>query len=246
MIKIFSVCVTVLLLTTSCNGNKNEQKDSLESDLNNVINEHAKVADDFSGKLDELLTLEMAAAISGYPAAEAKKSPDSDEEKKINKISVSYTWKKTNRMKEVEVLGRKMDVPRPDVVELSWVKNNTLEGFKKENHNPTADELAQTNVEIDKKAAELNQQGKASKETTDKAAEIGKDAMKNFSVEEVAGVGDYAVFTNTKFAGVPVRELKVYYKGLSFTLLVDLSDDATINDEKAIALAKQIIKEKLQ
>jgi len=33
---------------------------------------------------------------------------------------------------------------------------------------------------------------------------------------------------------------------LSFKLMVDLSDDAKINDEKAIALAKQIIKEKLQ
>jgi hypothetical protein len=28
-----------------------------------------------------------------------------------------------------------------------------------------------------------------------------KNALNNFSVEEVAGVGDYAVFTNTKFAG---------------------------------------------
>jgi hypothetical protein len=70
--------------------------------------------------------------------------------------------------------------------------------------------------------------------------------MKNFSVEEVTGVGEYAVFTNTKFAGMPVRELVVYYNGLSFKLMVDLSDDAKINDEKAIALAKQIIKEKLQ
>jgi len=246
MKKLILACVTLLLLATSCDGNKNEQKDTLETDLKNVINEHAKVADDFIGKLDELLTLEMAAAASGYPAAEAKKRPDSEAEKKINKISISYTWQKTNRTKVVKVMGRKIDAPRPDVVELSWVKNTTLEGFKKENHNPTADELAQTSAEIDKKTTELNQQGKASKDATDKAAEIGKDAMKNFSVEEVTGVGEYAVFTNTKFAGMPVRELVVYYNGLSFKLMVDLSDDAKINDEKAIALAKQIIKEKLE
>jgi methylthioribose-1-phosphate isomerase len=94
----------------------------------------------------------MAAAASGYPATEAKKRPDSEAEKKINKISISYTWQKTNRTKMVEVMGRKIDAPRPDVVELSWVKNTTLEGFKKENHNPTADELAQTSAEsIDEK-----------------------------------------------------------------------------------------------
>ena len=87
MKKLILACVTLLLLATSCDGNKNEQKDTLETDLKNVINEHAKVADDFIGKLDELLTLEMAAAASGYPAAEAKKRPDSEAEKKINKIN---------------------------------------------------------------------------------------------------------------------------------------------------------------
>ena len=257
MNKLILACVTLLLLATSCDGNKNEQKETLETDLKNIINEHAKVADDFIGKLDELLTLEMAAAASGYPAAEAKKRPDSEAEKKINKISISYTWQKTNRTKVVKVMGRKIDAPRPDVVELSWVKNTTLEGFKKENHNPTADELAQTSAEIDKKTIELNEsiddksdelnaQGKATKEQTDAAKSIAKKALNNISVEEVAGVGDYAVFTNTKFAGMPIRELVVYYNGLSFKLMVDLSDDAKINDEKAIALAKQIIKEKLQ
>ena len=246
MKKIILACVTLLLLATSCDGNKNEQKETLETDLKNIINEHAKVADDFIGKLDELLTLEMAAAASGYPAAEAKKRPDSEAEKKINKISISYTWQKTNRTKVVKVMGRKIDAPRPDVVELSWVKNTTLEGFKKENHNPTADELAQMDESIDDKSDELNAQGKATKEQTDAAKSIAKKALNNFSVEEVAGVGDYAVFTNTKFAGMPIRELVVYYNGLSFKLMVDLSDDAKINDEKAIALAKQIIKEKLQ
>lgn len=68
---------------------------------------------------------------------------------------------------------------------------------------------------------------------------MANNAMKNFSVEEVAGVGDCAVFTNTKFAGVPMRDLKVFYKGLSFQIYVDLSDDMSQNDTKAIALAKK-------
>jgi hypothetical protein len=250
MKKLILACVTLLLLATSCDGNKNEQKETLETDLKNVINEHAKVADDFIGKLDELLTLEMAAAASGYPAAEAKKRPDSEAEKKINKISISYTWQKTNRTKVVEVMGRKIDAPRPDVVELSWVKNTTLEGFKKENHNPTADELAQTSAEsIDDKDSRTEcSREKQLKMRQTEAAEINRKRSHEIILvwKKLPALVITQFLQTQNLQAMPIRELVVYYNGLSFTLMVDLSDDAKINDEKAIALAKQIIKEKLQ
>lgn len=40
-------------------------------------------------------------------------------------------------------------------------------------------------------------------------------------------------------------ELKVLYKGLEFQLIVDMTDDQASNKEKAIALARRIITEKL-
>jgi hypothetical protein len=46
--------------------------------------------------------------------------------------------------------------------------------------------------------------------------------------------------------GVSTRDLKVFYKGLSFTLEVDLSDNAANNDKKAIETAKMIINQKLK
>ena len=49
----------------------------------------------------------------------------------------------------------------------------------------------------------------------------------------------------TKNRSIPC-DLKVFYKGLSFTLEVDLSDNAADNDKKAIETAKMIINQKLK
>lgn len=240
------ICTSLFLLAFTCEDDKKENNSSMKSELNQVMEENVKLAEDFKGKLDELLTLEMAAETSGYPSSEAKKSPDSEIEKKYNKISISYSWDKTNRTQQIEMMGRKMDVPVNDEVTLSWVENSTLDGFKKKYHNLTEAEIEASNQGINEKTAEMNSEGKATQEQTDMAKSIAKNAMKNFSVEEVSNVGDYAVFVNQKFAGVPTRELKVFYKGLSFSLLVNLSEDASYNDKKAIALAQKIINQKLK
>jgi hypothetical protein len=246
--------LSVFLFAFTCTGEKKEQATEMEADLNKIIEESNLVADDYKGKLDELLTLEMASATSGYPAADAKVTPSAEEKanyqkmlkKEMPSISISYTWEKSNRTQSMEVMGRKIDAPKPDRVELSWVKPNTIEGFKKAFHNPTEQEIAAGNKAIDDKLNEMSKDPKYG-ETANKAGKsLTNNVMKNFSVEEVDGVGEYAVFANTKFAGVPMRELAVYYKGLSFQLTVDLSDDKTVNDEKAIALAKRIINEKLK
>ena len=238
--------LSILLLAFTCEGDKKEKKaGNMEAELNEVIDKNVPLAKDFEGKLDELLTLEMAAETSGYPAAEAKIEPDDEISKKYNKFSISYSWDKTNRTTQIEVMGRKIDAPKTDKVELSWVKNTTLEAFKNENKNPTAADIENANEAIDKKIGELNAEGKATKQQTDAGSNMAKNAMKKFISESVEGVGECAFFTNTKFAGVPIRDLKVFHNDLSFQIMVDLSDDKSVNDAKAIALAKKIITEKL-
>ncbi len=237
---------SIFLFAFSCEGDKKENKSTMEDELNQVIDEKVILANEFEGKLDELLTLELAAETSGYPAAEAKKKPDSEIEKKYNKISIAYTWDKSNRMQTIEVMGRKIEAPKPDRVELSWVKNTTLEQFKHDYHNPTAEEIKNAEVAMNNKANELNAEGKASKEQTDVANSIAKSSISKFKVEEVPNLGTYSIFVNSGIMGVTTRDLKVFYKGLSFTLGVDLSDDVKFNDKKAIELAKKIIDQKLK
>ncbi len=243
IIKLSILSFSVLIF--SCESSQKKQDGNMENQLNIIVAEKGKLSEEFDGKLDELLTLEMASQISGYPAGEAKKNPATEEEKKINKIAISYSWEKTNRTQQIEVLGRKMDVPVSDDITLSWLKNMSLEAFKSSNRNLTDEDVKATENAMDKELNKAEDKGKVTSQQTAVGSSLAKNSMKHYSVEEVPNVGDFAVFVNSKFAGVAMRELKIFYNGLSFTLSVNLSDDATYNDGKAIALANLIIKEKL-
>lgn len=235
---------SIFLFAFSCEGDKkeNQQLNDLENEAVELTEQAGLNAEDFKGKIDELLTLEMAAQVSGLPASDAKKKHT-----KLSSLeSVKYEWK-SNRTKQIEVVkGNPMTVPAPNTIELSWVKNTTLEQFKHDYHNPTAEEIKNAEVAMEQKANELNADGKASKEQTDKANSIAKGSISKFKVEEVPNLGTYSVFVNSGIMGASTRDLKVFYKGLSFTLNVDLSDSIADNDKKAIETAKMIIDQKLK
>jgi len=227
--------MSIFLVAFTCEGDKKtDDLNNLEEDVSNLLNEAGIKAEDFKGKLDELLTLEMAAQVTGLPAGEA--------EKETTFITVSYQWE-SDRTTTVEITkGNKMTVPASNSIELSWVKNTTLEEFKRQNRNPTAEELKKGEVAIDKKMKELEADGKATNDQSSAASGIAKSAMASAMFEDVPNLGTHAVFVNLVFMGMPMRELKVFYRGIQFTLSTDLSDDAAYNDKKAIETAKLIIK----
>ena len=76
---------------------------------------------DFKDKIDELLTLEMAAQVSGLSESEAKK----DYSKFSALESLKYEWK-SNRIKKVAINGQTINVPATNYIELSWLKNTTF------------------------------------------------------------------------------------------------------------------------
>jgi len=235
--------MSIFLFAFTCEGDKkeNQQLNSLEKEALELTREAGLKAEDFKNKIDELLTLEIAAQVANLPANEAKKKHNT-----AIMESVKYEWK-SDRTKKLEVTkGNFIDIPLPNAIELSWVKNTTLEQFKHDYHNPTAEEIKNAEVAMNNKAKELNAEGKASKEQTDAANTIAKGSISKFKVEEVPNLGTYAVFVNSGIMGVSTRDLKVFYKGLSFTLGIDLSDDVTFNDKKAIETAKMIIEQKLK
>jgi murein L,D-transpeptidase YcbB/YkuD len=227
--------MSIFLVAFTCEGDKKtDDLNNLEEDVSNILNEAGIKAEDFKGKLDELLTLEMAAQVTGLPAGEA--------EKETTFINVSYQWD-SDRTTTVEITkGNKITVPASNSIELSWVKNTTLEEFKRQNRNPTAEELAKREVAIDNKLKELEADGKATNDQSSAASGIAKSAMASAMFEDVPNLGTHAVFVNLVFMGMPMRDLTVFYRGIQFTLSTDLSDDAAYNDKKAIETAKLIIK----
>lgn len=219
----------MFLFAFTCTGDKKENLplNSLEKEALDLSREAGLKAEDFKDNIDELLTLEMAAQVSGLPANEAEK-----EHSTIVMESVKYEWK-SDRTKKFEISkGNFMDIPLKNVIELSWVKNTTLEQFKHDYHNPTAEELKNAQAAMDDKMNQLIAEGKASKEQTDQANSIAKGSISKFKVEEVPNLGDYSVFVNSGIMGVSTRDLKVFYKGLSFTIQADLSDNIVDNDKK--------------
>ncbi|MVO10175.1 hypothetical protein GOQ30_13465 [Flavobacterium sp. TP390] len=233
---------SIFLFAFSCEGDKkSEQLNGLETEMVESIEATGLKAEDFKGKIDELLTLEMAAEVLGLPKSEAKK----DYSKFSSLESLKYKWK-SDRTKKVAINGQSLNVPADNIIELTWVKNTTLEQFKHDYHTLTAEEIQNGTAEMDKKANELHTENKMTKDQTDAALEAAKESISKFKVEEVPDLGTYSVFVDSGVMGVTTRDLKVFYKGLSFTLRVDFSEDTLTNDKKAIQAARMIINQKLK
>jgi hypothetical protein len=224
--------ISLFLFAFTCSGDK---KENLESQANEAIDEVVgKSADEFNGKLDQLLTLEMASEISGYAATEAEKEYNQVLKSPVTH-SVSYQWKK-GRNKQIKnpINGEMMDIPAKDFIQLSWVKNTTLKEFKFNYHTPTAEELANADKAMNDKADEMQQQGKVDASQAEMAKEMASEMAKGLSYDEIKGVGEYAVWNNKH------KELIVFYKGIQFQITAELSDDEKINKQKSIETAKLI------
>lgn len=230
--------LSLFLFAFSC---KNEGSSTvMEQEVNNAVEQAiGKTSDEYNGKLDELLTLEIASEVTGYAPDEARKD--------YNKIfkdpathSVSYEWDK-GRMKKVNnpITNKEMNKPINDFVKIAWVRNTTLDKFKFDYHTPTAEEIKKANEAMDKKLNEMVGEGKATKEQADLSKEMANGLMSGQSYTEVSNVGDYATWNNK------YKHLKVFYRGLEFEITVEVSDDESVNKQKSIEVAKQIIKQKL-
>ncbi|VXB34197.1 conserved hypothetical protein [Flavobacterium sp. 9AF] len=229
---------SIFLFAFSC---KNEGSSTVMEQENNKAVEQAigKTSDEYNGKLDELLTLEIASEVTGYVPNEAKK--------KYSKIlkdpathSVSYNWDK-GRMKKVNnpITNKEMNIPIDDFVEITWVRNTSLDKFKFDYHTPTAEEIKIANQAMDKKMTEMQGEGKATNEQANSAKEMANSMMDGISFTDISNVGDNAKWDNK------YKHLKVFYKGLEFEITAEVSDNEAINKQKAIAVAKQIIQQKL-
>jgi hypothetical protein len=76
-------------------------------------------------------------------------------------------------------------------------------------------------------------------EANKQMAEVGTGMINNLQAEEISGVGEAATWYEKS------NELKVFYNGLTFALVVDISDNKSLNRNKSIELANLIISNKL-
>lgn len=200
-------------------------------------NEPALKAADYAGKLDELLTLKMAANISGFDPSNATKEYENKAsvvfggEKKPPRECI-YLWD-NGRTRAVTIGGNTVNAQYKDRVAIHSVSNTTLERFKR-NYGPLTEEQKQAAA---KKLEE--ESGNNSNTATDqKMKQVGTGLVLNLQAEEITGVGEAATWYENS------NELKVFIRGLIFSVVVDISDDKNVNRKKSIQLANTIIQTK--
>ncbi|GHB26247.1 hypothetical protein [Mongoliitalea lutea] len=226
--------LAILLAVDTCSGDK-KSNESLSSEIESSIAKIGiKNAEKYSGKLDDLLTLEIAAKVTGNDLSTAEKDYSQVfEDPKTH--SVSYGW--TNGRKLITDLGfTTIETDKSDMVSLSWVSTMSPENFKAMYREITDEDIQNAQAAMEQRVNEGNLDPEAKK----LAMEMAAGFMERDNTREwIDGVGDMAVW-------IPAdKSLKVFNQGLTFSLFADISDDNAINRAAAIDISKLIIKEKL-
>lgn len=199
-------------------------------------------ATDFEGKLDELLTLEMAAAITGFETSKATKEHGNKTDAifgstKKGPRECSYLWN-NGRTRTVRAAEKTMNVAWKDKVSIKSVSNTTLERFRR-NYGVLTDAEKQVAADKLRTEAGAHQPERCTTDADAQVMEVGTGLIAGLKAEEIGGVGEAATWYANS------NEIKVFYNGLIFALVVDISDNPALNREKSIELAKMIIREKL-
>lgn len=237
MKKITNTAIAFCFLFIAC---KSKTNSTAETNLNKVANETVgESTADWSGKLTELFTLEMAAAVTGYAQAEAKQDYN-QVLKNTSTHSLAYRWEK-GRSKAINnpINNKTMEIPTDDFIQLAWVRATTLKEFKHNYHTPTTEEKANAEQAMKGKLKQMEQEGTINHEQSTSAETIATGLGDGLSFTEITGVGDYAVWNNKQ------KQLKVFYKGLEFEITAELTSDETVNKQKSIEAAKLIVQQKL-
>ncbi|WP_111670594.1 hypothetical protein [Algoriphagus litoralis] len=225
----------LILMSNSCGSES--KKDEVTSEISEVLGEATEASgmaslDDYTGKLNELLTLEMAASLTGYDPADA--SEDYSQIMGPQYHSIAYTWDR-GRTKVMKVGTMSVDVPDLDVVQLDGLAEISKKDFEYNNRQLTEQDLKDIDNAMSSKLDEKVADGSVSKDQGDMAADMAKGFLGDLTREPVSGVGEMAVWMPGHHA------LSVYEDGVTFILRVNLNDDMETCKSKAAVLAKQIL-----
>lgn len=232
----------LFLLTNGAKSSSLNEEGTQKAVSSGAVKSNQINAADFAGKLDELLTLEMAVQVSGFDASKVikehgnKASAAFGGERKPPR-ECNYLWE-NGRQKTVTVGGNTIKTNYKDVIGIKSVSNTTLERFKRSYGALTDEQKMAANKQMDEQTAKATTDG-ANSEANKQMAKVGTGMINNLQAEEISGVGEAATWYENS------NELKVFFNGLTFALVVDISDNKSLNRNKSIELANLIISKKL-
>lgn len=224
--------VMILLGMVSCGEKSNSSSlaEAVELAESNGLFEAAKA---YEGKLNELLTLEMAAKTMGFPAEDA----DVDYNTTMSNPSfhaINYTWDR-GRTRPMTVANMTIQVPDLDRLELSGIQEISKNEFEFQYRVLTPEEIQESNQLMKDALQDRVTKGEITQEQADLAGGLGDGLVGNQIREIVSNVGQAATWMPED------GSLYVYQGGLMFRLTINQGEDAQILKEKLIKLASEII-----
>lgn len=232
----------LFLLTNGAKSSSLNEEGTQKAVSSGAVKSNQINAADFAGKLDELLTLEMAVQVSGFDASKVikehgnKASTAFGGERKPPR-ECNYLWE-NGRQKTVTVGGNTIKTNYKDVIGIKSVSNTTLERFKRSYGALTDEQKMTANKQIEVHKDKSNIEA-TTNEASKQMVKVGTGMINNLQAEEISGVGEAATWYENS------NELKVFFNGLTFALVVDISDNKSLNRNKSIELANLIISKKL-
>ncbi len=224
--------VMILLGMVSCGEKSNSGSlgEAVELVESKGLFEAAKA---YEGKLNELLTLEMAANTMGFPADDA----DVDYNITLSNPSfhaLNYTWDR-GRTRPMTVANMTIEVPDLDRLELSGIQEISKKDFEFQYRVLTPEEVQQSNQLMKDALQDRVAKGEITQDQADLAGGLGEGLAGNQTRETVSVVGQAATWMPEE------GSLYVYQDGLMFRLTINQGEDEAILKQKLIKLAEEII-----
>ena len=175
------------------------------------------------GRLDELLTAELAAEVAGRPASEAERDY-------IDGLpEIAYAWPSD---RTEQYAG--MTLAKKDRVSVAHIQTGvTPERVRSQFRAATDAELAEVDAHARRQAADRGQAAAPAADVRDLASALSAVRPS----EELPGLGDAAVLET----GDGYQALHLLINGSSIQMTVDISDDRQTNRDATIELARRLL-----
>lgn len=224
-------------LVLACGGQKTDSEGAGSS-----LDEAVKTAESkglfqaakaYEGKLDQLLTLEMAAGTTGFPAEDASMDYNTTM-KNASFHALTYTWDR-GRTRPMKVATMTVEVPDLDRLELGGIQEISKDNFEFQYRVLTEEEKETAKHQMKSSLQDRVAKGEITQEQADLAGGMGEGLMGDQLREIVTGVGEAATW-------MPEEEkLYVYEDGLMFYLVLHQQASPEVLQEKLKALAGDIL-----
>jgi hypothetical protein len=227
-----TVSLLCAIFAMGCGGDTTTQSNDLAEGMEQTIAEVSeaaglKNAEQYAGKLDQLLTAAMVEQVTGLPADKGEKKYFNSGDARNHYLTFKYPSDRTDE-KIKKMTG--LTMPADDIVSIGSFSAEKLSNFQASWKQVTEEDVTRLKNEMEKQVAN----GSVSKESAEIAIGLSEGEVKN-KREPVEGIGTAAVWVEKD------KRLMIYHKGVSFYLNVETGKSSDEEKVMAIALANKIL-----